>query len=249
MEEKTEDKKESIRQRIVKCIRKIPWHTVFALPWIRLFRWLRRRPLAVCAAMVCLGVIVFSMLLSISSAVRSYSQKRILTVEDLQAKGQKYDCIMVLGCRVYEDGRLSDMLQDRVHVGISLWQAGLCDTLLMSGDSQDPQSYDEVGAMRRAALEAGVPENCIKTDPSGLSTYESVARMARDYAGKSVLIVTQEYHLYRALYIAEKLGLEAYGVGADLRTYGGQFKRDLREVFARCKDVYFALEQPPLHEA
>ena len=71
----------------------------------------------------------------------------------------------------------------------------------------------------------------------GFSTYDSIANLLEQYKGKRVLIVTQRYHLYRALYIAEKLGIDAYGVSANLRTYTKQFKFSLREVLARVKDV------------
>ena len=91
----------------------------------------------------------------------------------------------------------------------------------------------------------GVPQEAILTDRYGLSTYDSIARMLALYQGKRVVIVTQEYHLHRALYVAEKLGVDAYGISADLRPYSKQFNRELREILARCKDVYYALKQPP----
>jgi vancomycin permeability regulator SanA len=114
----------------------------------------------------------------------------------------------------------------------------------MSGDSRT-DDYDEVGAMRGAAIAAGVPAEAIVIDPAGLSTYDSIVRLAEVYGGRRVVIVTQSYHLYRALYLAEKLGLDAYGVSADLRSYAGQGKREVREVLARCKDVVYALKRPP----
>lgn len=91
--------------------------------------------------------------------------------------------------------------------------------------------------MEREAVSLGVPKECILIDPAGYSTYESVANLLKEYKGKRVLIVTQKYHLHRALYIAGKLGIEAKGVSADLRTYTKQTKYDLREIFARIKDV------------
>ena len=98
--------------------------------------------------------------------------------------------------------------------------------------------------MKAAAEAAGIPQEAILTDPLGLSTYDSIARLSALYEGKRVLIVTQSYHLYRALYVAERLGLEAYGVSADLRSYVGQIKYDVREVAARCKDVFYAEVKP-----
>ena len=105
----------------------------------------------------------------------------------------------------------------------------------MSGDRRE--GYDEVGAMEREAKEQGIPANRILLDPKGYSTYESIVNLLKEYKGKRVLIITQEYHLYRAIYIAEKIGIEAYGISADLRPYRKQLLYDLREVIARLKDV------------
>ncbi len=195
-----------------------------------------------CIGGICLGIAIAGMALAVSAAVKDVTRDRIYTLDTPDADAP-YDCILVLGCRVYEDGRMSHMLQDRVDVGITLYQKGVGKTLLMSGDSHS-EGYDEVGVMRAAAIAAGVPEDCIMTDAWGLSTYDSVARIAEDYRGKRILIVTQGYHLHRALYIADKFGLDADGVSADLRSYSGQWKRELREIPARCKDVFYSLKRP-----
>ncbi len=184
--------------------------------------------------------------LTVSGAVRHHMRDSVMTVEELQASGETYDCVMVLGCRVYGDGRMSDMLVDRVLTGISLIEAGVSDTLLMSGDHRT-DAYDEPTAMKAFAVERGIPSERVFLDHDGYSTYESVMRLREVFGGKRVLIVTQEYHLYRALYLAEKLGMEAVGVSADLRAYSGQFLRDAREVLARCKDVYLGLKQPDFY--
>ena len=83
-----------------------------------------------------------------------------------------------------------------------------------------------------------------RVDYAGFSTYESVYRAKEIFGAKKILIVTQEYHLYRALHVAEALGVEAYGVSADLHSYWGQSQRDLREVAARCKDVLYGIFRP-----
>jgi vancomycin permeability regulator SanA len=90
-------------------------------------------------------------------------------------------------------------------------------------------------------MELGVPEEAIICDPYGLSTYESVWRSKNVYGVKSAVIVSQKYHLYRGLYICEKLGVEALGAPADLNTYGGQTLRDIREIAARFKDFFLVL--------
>jgi len=190
-----------------------------------------------------LSLLLGSMALTISAAVCGKTRDRILDKNALLETGLDFDCILVLGCRVYSDGRLSHMLSDRVETAVELYAAGFCDRLLMSGDHKD-DSYNEVDPMKAAAEGHGVPSDAISTDPMGLSTYDSIMRFAAENPGARILIVTQSYHLYRALYLAEKAGLEAYGVSADLRTYRGQIKYDLREIAARCKDVYYAEKRP-----
>lgn len=148
-----------------------------------------------------------------------------------------YDVILVLGCGVKENGEPSDMLKDRLKTGIALYEQGVAPQLLLSGD-HEYDSYNEIAVMKQFCLDAGVPEEAILCDRYGLSTYDSVVRAASLYDIKRVVVVTQTYHLYRALYIAEKSGMDAVGVDADIRTYRLQWYRSLREVLARCKDFY-----------
>ncbi len=141
---------------------------------------------------------------------------------------------IVLGAKVHEGGRLSDMLRDRMETAISLYHAGAVDTLLLSGDGSG--KWSEVKYMRLYAIEKGVSEEDILEDPEGFSTYESISRANECYGLDKLVVVTQKYHLYRALYIAEDFDIEAKGVSADLETYAGQLYRDLREILARIKD-------------
>lgn len=150
---------------------------------------------------------------------------------------EAYDVILILGCGVKKNGEPSDMLQDRLITGIALYREGIAPKILLSGDHEH-DDYDEITAMKRVCLEAGVPEEAILTDRYGLSTYDSIVRATVQYGIERAVIVTQTYHLYRALYIAKKMGMEAIGVDADIRTYRLQTYRDLREVLARCKDFY-----------
>ena len=169
---------------------------------------------------------------------------RILSSDELVAAGEDFDCILVLGAGVRANGTPSDMLRDRLDVGVGLYELGVCDRMLMSGDHMQAD-YDEVGVMKRYAVESGVPSEHVFLDHAGLSTYDSLYRAANLYGVKRVLIVTQEYHLYRALYIARSLGMEAYGVSASLRPYRTQALWDLREIAARVKDAVFCVVQPP----
>lgn len=157
-----------------------------------------------------------------------------------EAAGFEADCILILGAGVWDGNRPSSMLEDRLLQGIALYNLGVSDRLLMSGD-HGQEDYDEVNVMKRFAIDAGVPSEKIFMDHAGFSTYESLYRARDIFQAKKVVIVTQKYHLYRALYIAERLGLEAIGVPSDPRTYKGQFYRDVREVFARIKDVLYIL--------
>lgn len=153
------------------------------------------------------------------------------------------DAILILGARVWDNGQPSGILKDRINTGVDLYNAGASDRLLMSGDhGQD--DYDEVNAMKDYALEKGVPGETIFLDHAGFSTYESLYRARNIFQVKTVLIVTQEYHLYRALYIARALGLNAYGVACDTRNYNAYLLFDLRETLARCKDFIYSILQP-----
>ena len=168
---------------------------------------------------------------------------RVLTAKAAADAVTDADCIFVLGCGIHEDGSPSHMLEDRLKRGIALYKAGVAPKLLMSGDhGQD--SYNEVATMKAYAIEAGVPSEDIFMDHAGFSTYESVVRAKEIFQADRIVIVTQNYHLYRALYIAARFDVEAYGVDADLRPYAGQFMRDVREVAARVKDVGSCLFKP-----
>ncbi len=153
------------------------------------------------------------------------------------------DCIIVLGCLVREDGTPSDMLRDRLTGAVELYEIGAAPKILMSGDhGQD--SYDEVNAMKQFAVDAGVPSEDVFMDHAGFSTYETMYRAKEIFGAEKVVVVTQKYHLYRAVYIAEQLGMEVCGVSSDYNRYYGQTMRDLREVLARCKDFAMCMIQP-----
>ena len=152
------------------------------------------------------------------------------------------DCILILGARVWDTGP-GPMLADRLLQGIELYKAGVSDRLLVSGD-HGTKEYDEVNAMKNYAIEHGVPSEHIFMDHAGFSTYDSMYRARDVFQVKKVIIVTQEFHLYRSLYIANKLGLDAYGVASDLRPYARQEYVEIREVLARIKDFFKVAIQP-----
>ena len=174
----------------------------------------------------------------INASVVGTASPRILESDQLSELDADY--ILVLGCGLRSDGSPSDMLHDRVSVGAETFLTGVSDKLLLSGDRAGT-SYDEVTAMKRLALELGVSSDEIDSDYEGFSTYESVQRAKEVFGAEKIIIVTQKYHLCRALYIADSLGLDAYGVPADLRSYRGQTYRDIRELAARVKDFFLVI--------
>lgn len=190
--------------------------------------------LGILSALLALAILGMGALTIINSLVTLTVSHRILTPEEAAALSD-VDCVLVLGCLVHDSGRPSDMLADRLQRGLELYDLGAAPKLLMSGD-HGREDYDEVDAMKRYAVEAGVPSEDVFMDHAGFSTYESLYRARDVFQAEKLIIVTQEYHLYRALYIAGQLGLEAYGVSSDYHTYVGQPIRDAREVLARVKD-------------
>ena len=192
--------------------------------------------------LLCLAIVGTASLFIVNGHVKAVGKDRILSVEKA-AELEDVDCIIVLGCQVKDDGSLSHMLRDRLIRALEVYEAGAAPKLLMSGD-HGREDYDEVGAMKNYAIESGVPSENIFMDHAGFSTYETVYRAKEIFEADKVVIVTQEYHLYRALYIAEKLGIEAYGVPSDFHVYGGQSMRDAREVLARCKDWLICIFKP-----
>ena len=150
---------------------------------------------------------------------------------------------LVLGCLVKSDGVPSDMLSDRLTRGVELYELGAAPKLLMTGD-HGRTDYNEVQAMKQFAMDREIDSSNVFMDHAGFSTYDSVYRARDVFAADKIIIVSQEYHLYRAIYIAEKLGLDAYGVAADYHTYRGQVYRDLREILARVKDAVITVFKP-----
>ena len=189
----------------------------------------------------CLGMVGTLTVFGLSSYMKNHTAERILSAEE--AADMDADCILILGCGVREDDTPSLMLRDRLETGIALYEAGAAEKLLMSGD-HGRKEYDEVNTMKDFAMERGIPSEDIFMDHAGFSTYDSMYRARDVFCAKKVIIVTQAYHLPRALYVAEKLGLEAYGVAALDVNYHGQMYRELREMLARAKDFCSAWLQP-----
>lgn len=191
---------------------------------------------------LCLCILGVGALFAIHAGVKASTADQIITSQDA-AQLADVDCILVLGCYVHDSGRPSDMLHDRLRRGVELYELGAAPKLLMSGD-HGRTDYDEVAAMKKFAVDQGIASQDVFMDHAGFSTYESIYRAKEIFQADKILIVTQEYHLYRALYIANRLGVEAYGVSSDYHVYVGQSMRDAREVLARVKDFAVCIFKP-----
>lgn len=192
--------------------------------------------------LLCLGLAAIFAVVAVNLTVCGVADKYILTSEEA-AELEGIDCILVLGCYVHTDGTPSHMLEDRLKRGVELYNMGAVDKLLMSGD-HGRTNYDEVAAMKMFAVEKGIASEKVFMDHAGFSTYESMYRAKEIFQAEKIIIVTQKYHLYRAVHNARQLGIDAYGVAADYREYSGQFMRDVREVLARVKDYVVCLYKP-----
>jgi len=177
------------------------------------------------------------------------TQRYIVSEEDA---AQSKRCIVVLGAAV-KGGRPSLMLKDRLDKAIEIYN--LSDekcTIVMSGNGGENEVFDnrsderagkqgnnrpdEIKVMTEYAIEKGVPKEDIIDDKMGYSTYESMYRMINVFGYDEFTVVTQKYHLSRAMYSAKKLGADVYGVSAENIRYYGQTWRDIREILARVKD-------------
>ena len=146
------------------------------------------------------------------------------------------DCILILGAGI-RAGSPSPMLEDRLLLGTFLYENKASPKILVSGDHMN-EDYDEVNVMKNYLIENNIPSQDIFMDHAGISTYDSIYRAKYIFGAKNIIIVTQRYHLPRALYIADKLDLNAYGVASNPRKYAGQSIREIREILARIKDFF-----------
>ncbi len=187
--------------------------------------------LLICVIIIC----------SLSLFVKVSTRAQILELDELK-KLEDVDCIIVLGSYV-EGEEPSPILKERLIKGIELYNEGISPKIIMSGD-HGRDNYNEVGAMKSFGIESGVVSSDIFMDHAGFSTYDSIYRAKEVFGAKKIVIVTQEYHLYRALYIANSLGIEAYGYKADIRKHQGALKREFREILARDKDIVKSFFKP-----
>lgn len=181
---------------------------------------------------LCLAVLISWA--GINLYVVSFAKPYIISEEE--AANLEKDCVIALGAQVLPDGTPCHQLYDRVQIASKVFNNGAGKKLLLSGDSRIPEEYDEITAMKGVAFTYGVNEKDILSDGAGLNTYTSMKNMKDVFNFSSCVIVTQEYHIYRSVYLARKMGLDAYGVCSDPRGYITITYNEARETLARCKD-------------
>lgn len=190
------------------------------------------------------GVDVEGILSSITGETVTIDSASDVAGEVLDKSTVPADAIVVLGASVYGDGTPSDILADRLEVAADLYKAGAATTIIASGDN-NTSHYNESDAMKNYLVKLGVPEENIEVDPKGLDTYSSIYRAYFEYGAEKMIIVSQAYHLYRALMISDLLGANSLGVAADKGAYDNQAQYSLRDVLARDKDFVIALLKLP----
>ena len=157
-------------------------------------------------------------------------KKRIIDISEVSNLND-IDAIVILGCKAYSNGP-SLMLSNRLLKGLEVYNI-LNSKILLSGD-HGTKSYDEVNVMRDYMLNSNIKSEDIFLDHAGFNTYDSMYRLKYVFEAKKVIIVTQEYHMYRALYIADSLGIDAYGVVAsDIPQKDIMLKNNIREILSR----------------
>lgn len=172
--------------------------------------------------------------------VQSY-KKYIYNIEGIP---KEYDVIIVLGAGVRVDGTPSDILADRLETSVDVYSKGMDKILLLSGDHEE-DGYNEVRVMKDYVMKYNLDEKRIFMDHAGFSTYDTIYRAKKIFKANKAVIVTNEYHLPRAIYIARKLGIDAYGVASDRREYELMNKYKKRELLAQLKDfIYVNILKP-----
>ncbi|MCR5214537.1 MAG: YdcF family protein [Eubacterium sp.] len=198
--------------------------------------------LKIIIGLVLICIITLAGVLGVNLYVKAKTNDRLISLDQV-SQIEDVDCILVLGCGVNADGSLTYMLRDRLELSAQVYKTGVSSKLLMSGDHRE-DNYNEVQAMKNYILNKNVADSTdIFMDHAGLSTYESIYRAKEIFGAKKIIIVSNTYHVYRALYIAEKFGIEAYGLGTD-DVYIGSEYREMREILARDKDFLKCIYKP-----
>ena len=197
-------------------------------------------------ALIILGPVVWLCTYLINQRVISYSTDKIKQTIDEIPSEEPPRMAIVYGARVYENNKPSSVLYDRIFTAVELYRAGKVKKLLLSG-AKNQDKYDEPTVMKKTALELGVPEEDIVTDFAGHRTFETCRRAGSVYEVKKAIHITQRFHLPRAIYLGENMGIDSIGLRADRRTYLNEKAWVRREFFAVLRawfNINFALSGP-----
>jgi SanA protein len=202
------------------------------------------RPITRILPPLAVGASLFLILPTLVAGV--YSQSLIRSVESVEPA----PVAIVFGAGLTRSGEPTPVLRDRVQTAVDLYFAGKVEKLLMSGDNRT-LDYNEPGAMRDYAIGLGVPEEDIILDYAGRRTYDTCYRARHIFGVEQAILVTQNFHLPRALFTCSAFGIQSSGVSADLRTYSRRSMEfwQIREVAATSQafiDVYLTRPLPVL---
>ena len=186
-------------------------------------------------------IFFISIIVAIDTLVIGNTKEFILDIDNMK-KHENIDAILVLGAGL-KNNKPSKMLEERLKEAIYLYEEGISKSIIVSGD-HGRVNYDEVNVMKQYLIDNGISEDVIFMDHAGFNTYDSMYRAKEIFGVKSMVVVTQEYHLYRALFIANNLGIEVYGANATKEIYSGQMYREIREILARVKDFFLSIIKP-----
>lgn len=192
-----------------------------------------------------LAAVAVVALANLATVATTRGQVRTVATAADELAGNPADAVVVLGASVYPDGTPSDILADRLEVAVDLYKAGAAKAIICSGDNRTSH-YNESDAMKAYCVSLGVPSEDVYVDHAGNTTYESLYRARHLFGAQRIIVATQAYHLYRALFAADQLGMEAWGVATDKGAYDDQLKYSMREVAARTKDFFAALAHVPV---
>jgi SanA protein len=194
---------------------------------------LRRWPRLSRAALVGAGSIVAVVCVANAYVLLGASGEATDRIADVP----RSEVAIVPGALVQPDGRMSTMLADRVRRAAELWRAGKVEKILVSGDHRT-WAYDEPDTMRKVLVRDGVPARDVFEDHAGFDTWATMVRARGIFGIRRAVVVTQGFHMPRALYLADAAGIDATGLTSDLHPYGIQgVKSDVREVLSRVKAV------------
>lgn len=198
--------------------------------------------------LIILIVVIGFSVVSINSHIINLEKEYIITAltpnkDDFMSKEEKemkeFDpqCAIVLGAGLLNKDTPSEILKDRLDTAVLLYQKGIVPKILLSGD-HGTKYHNEIHVMLLYMRNAGIPNEDIFCDHSGFNTFDSMERAKKVFKVNRAIVVTQTYHLYRAIYIGQKLDMKTRGVASDQKSYSGQPFREIREVLARNKDFF-----------